>query len=313
MLDFDFAGALARISPYIRTTPLHVPEEGLYLKAESQQVTGSFKVRGALNKILKSRKQAVEAGVLAASAGNHGLAVAFAARLVGADCTIVVPEGAVQRKVEGIIGLGAKVQFAPGGYGEAERVALEMGSESSRLWISPYNDADVVEGQGTIALELVRAMSGIEDATILIPVGGGLACGVGLALKKLRPGWRRIGVQAAAAPYMREHFAGRDVGAIVERKTAADGIAGPIQKGSITLEWIRDALDEIEVVEEQEILSAMRWVYAQGGEIVEPSAAVVGAAYTRSTYEGGSAVLLLSGGNVDRDLWESLRGRWSSG
>lgn len=298
-MEFQFEAALERLAPHIRETPLLAVGRGRYLKAENRQLTGSFKLRGALNKLLKLEERAVANGVLAASAGNHGLGVAYAARQIGARCTIVVPQGAVQRKVDGMAELGAEVLFAPGGYGAAERLALEMRASSASVWVSPYNDFDVVEGQGTLGIEIAGELGSLHSGVLYVPVsGGGLACGVGMAIKASCPGWRIIGVQTESAPYMSEHFAGRDMSAITERETIADGLAGPVQDGSATLKWILGAVDDIQTVGEDEILASMARVYAEIGDEIEPSAAVGMAAWER-TPTRGPVIIILSGGNVD--------------
>lgn len=308
-MGFDFERALDRIGPHIRRTPLVGAGEGLYLKLENRQITGSFKLRGALNKLLKVEQEASKYGVLAASAGNHGLGVAYAARRIGAPCTIVVPSDAVKRKVEGMLALGAQVITADGGYGGAERKALQMQNSSERVWVSPYNDLDVVEGQGTIGLELLAELPDVEDLEIYIPAsGGGLASGIGLAVRERRPGWRPIGVQTAAAPYLAEHFAGRNMAGVVEVDTVADGLAGPVQDGSATLEWIARAVVGFELVEEGQILSAMRWVHDRTGEKIEPSAAVAVAGW-RGSSQAQMSVAIVSGGNVDPDTFESAMGK----
>lgn len=303
-MSFNFERALDRIGPHIRQTPLIAAEEGFYLKAENRQITGSFKLRGALNKLLKEQREAIQNGVLAASAGNHGLGVAYAARQLGARCTIVVPTSAVKRKVDGMQDLGARVIFAEGGYGGAERMALQLKSGSDMVWVSPYNDFDVVEGQGTIGIEIVEELPDIDELTIYIPAsGGGLASGIGFAVRELRPGWRTIGVQTAAAPYLAEHFAGKDMAAVVEANTIADGLAGPVEDGSATLEWIVRAVDGFEVVEEDQILAAMRWVHARTEDTIEPSAAV-GVAAFKNSGRARRAVAIVSGGNVDPGILE---------
>ncbi|MEW6567396.1 MAG: threonine/serine dehydratase [Chloroflexota bacterium] len=304
--------ARERIAPHVVVTPTrHAPDLGLWLKLENRQRTGSFKLRGALARLLALDEDAARRGIVAASAGNHGLGVAYAARLREAKATIVVPEHAVEAKVEAIRREGAQLRFAAGGYAEAEAEGKRLAEEWGAVWVSPYNDPEVIAGQGTIGLELVEQLGtdrlghGWE---VFIPVsGGGLACGIGLALKALAPGVRVVGVQPEACPYMYAHFHGEDPTSVVERPTLADGLAGAVEEGSITFDLLPPALDDVLLVDEDEILEAMRQMLQAVGEVIEPSAA---AAVAAALWHGAAPgrVVIVSGGNVDRGLLERLQG-----
>lgn len=303
--------ARGRIAPHIEITPLQQAKElGLLLKLENRQRTGSFKVRGALARILALDEEERGRGVVAASAGNHGLGVALASRLVGVGATIVVPEHAVAAKVEAIRAYGASLLFAAGGYSEAESEGKRLAEARGAVWVSPYNDPEVIAGQGTIGLELVDQLAGQglgASWEVFIPVsGGGLACGIGLVLKALAAGVRVVGVQPEACPYMHAHFHGGDLRTVVERPTLADGLAGAVEPGSITFDLLPRALDDVVLVSEEEILQAVQHVLRYAGEIVEPSAA---AAVAGALWRGREPrrLAVVSGGNIDRSLLERIR------
>lgn len=296
---------LAKRSPLIQTGTLG-------LKCEQQQPTGSFKVRGALNKILAVSPSDLTPGVVAASAGNHGLGVAFACNLRGARATIVVPQDAVSSKVAGIMALGAEIIRADGGYAAAEILGRQLAEASGALWVSPYNDPDVIAGQGTIGLELVEQLEvelGTPSGEVFVPVsGGGLISGIGVALKALVPEVALIGVQPKAAPYMYVHFTGGEMDQVVETPTIADGLAGAIERDSITLNLVSAVVDDIQLVDEQSIREAVIWVRRVTGDWVEPAAAVAVAA-ARHDHQGRQRVAILSGGNIDHQLAEELSAR----
>jgi threonine dehydratase len=307
---FDFEGAAVRINSWIRSTPLvEGGSTGLLLKCEHEQVTGSFKVRGALNKVLQLTPEERGRGIVAASAGNHGLGVAYAARQAGAQAIVVVPEDAVKTKVDGIRALGCEVILVPGGFGAAEAKGRELASERNAVWISPYNDRQVIEGQGTLGLEVDQQIrdrsSESESWEVYVPVsGGGLVCGVGLALKK-RGDVNVIGVQTEAAPYMSAFLSGKDVDEVTETPTLADGLAGPVERGSITFDLLPGAVDEIQLVSESELIETLEFAQSELDLVIEPSAAVALAAARKA---GGSRqrVVILSGGNLAPELRSAL-------
>jgi len=307
---FDFEGAAERISSRVRRTPLvEGGASGLLLKCEHEQVTGSFKVRGALNKVLQLTPEERSRGIVAASAGNHGLGVAYAARQAGAQAIIVVPEDAVKTKVDGIQALGSEVILVPGGFGAAEAKGRELASERKAVWISPYNDRQVIEGQGTLGLEVdqqIRDRSGeAVSGDVYVPVsGGGLACGVGLALKE-RGEVRVIGVQTESAPYMSVFLSGKDVEQVTETPTLADGLAGPVERGSITFDLLPRAVDEIQLVSESELIETLEFAQSELDLMIEPSAAVALAAARRAGSRR-QRVVILSGGNLAPELKSAL-------
>lgn len=303
MLDLrSIREARERIGPHIEVTPARRIGEGpIWLKCENRQRTGSFKIRGALNKVLGLPAEQMERGVVAASAGNHGQGVALAARMRGARATIVVPSTAVQVKVDRIRALGAEVVFAFGDYSVAEAEGHELARRRGAAWVSPYNDLDVIAGQGTIALELVEQLglwSGGEAWDVFVPAsGGGLVSGIGVGLKAAGARVKVVGVQPKAAPYLHTFFYGGDIEKVVETPTIADGLSGAVEAGSITFGLLRDAVDAFALVSEEAIWDAIRWAEREAGEVIEPSAAVALAAALES--DGERRVAVISGGNVD--------------
>ena len=298
-----------RLEGRVRATPLiRDGESGVWLKCEQEQITGSFKLRGAFHRMLLLTEADRRSGVVAASAGNHGQGVAYAARALGIQAHIVVPATAVARKVDAIRALGAEVILAAGGYAVAEADGHRLAEASGAVWISPYNDSGVIAGQGTLGLE-IEAEWGPSlregGARIFVPVGGGgLAAGIGVALDAWRPGVRVIGVLPEHSAYLHAFFHHGTMDDVVEQPTLADGLAGAIEDGSITLQLARSFVDDMMLVSEDEIRGAMAWA-CRRGTIIEPSAAVALAGALR---DGGARRLaVLSGGNVDPGLWEEIR------
>jgi threonine dehydratase len=255
---------------------------GFALKLETFQPTGSFKVRGALAALT-----ALPAGtrVVTASAGNHGLAVAWAARRLGLDATVVVAETASPAKVEAIRRFPVRLIVQGADYDEAERYALSLDGH----YVSPYNDREVIAGAGTLALELDRA------DTIVVPVGGGgLAAGVGLVTDA-----RVVGVVAEASPAMLAAVDAGHIVAVTVRDTLADGLAGNIEPGSVTVDLCARHLSDIVAVSEAEIAEAMRELAGQHGLVAEGSGAAAVAALLAGKIEPqGRTVAILSGRNV---------------
>jgi threonine dehydratase len=196
--------AALRIAPHIRRTLLtNDAKRNLYLKWENQQVTGSFKARGAINKVLTLAPWELRAGLVTASAGNHGQGLALAGKMAGSSVLIFASDHAVPAKVEAMRSLGAEVRFLEGGYELAERTAIAHAAEAGKTFISAYNDGQIIAGQGTVALEILEDLGNLPGATWLVPVGGGgLLAGVGAALERSRHRPRLVGIQAEASAFM---------------------------------------------------------------------------------------------------------------
>lgn len=274
----------------------------VFLKLESLQVTGSFKPRGALHHVLKNL-EACGRGVVTASSGNHGQAVAYVARQLGVPCVVVVPEDVVPVKLEVIQRWGAEVVR----YGRTteERIgrARELAEERGLHYVPPFDDPDVIAGQGTVGLEILQDCP--EAKTIYVPCGGGsLISGIALAVKGLRPDVRVIGVEPeGAACFFASWKAGRRV-RLGSVNTVADGLRA-LEPGVLTWEVASRYVDAFTTVREEEILDAMRRLLLDAKVVVEPSGAVSAAAALRDAPHSPS-VVVLSGGNVDPALLRRL-------
>lgn len=295
--------AQKRISAHIRTTPLtQDSQRSLWLKWENRQITGSFKLRGALNKVLMLEDWERQAGLVTASAGNHGQGLAYAAKLSGAPVKVFASEHAVPRKVEAMRALGAEVVLVPGGYEQAEETAIRYAAENGKTFVSPYNDAGVIAGQGTVALEILAENPATAHMTWYVPVsGGGLLSGVGLALKQANPGARLVGVQAANSAFMHSLFTRDTQEGVPDLPSLADGLTGPVEAGAITIPLVRQVTDEIVRVEEAAIARAVAFAWKNYGETVEGSGAVALAAALNGSETPG-AVVILSGGNIQPEV-----------
>jgi len=305
--------AAQRIAPHICHTPIiHDHQNDLYIKWENCQTTGSFKLRGAFNKILILEDWERQAGLLAASAGNHGQGVALAGRTLDAPVTIFAPEEAPPVKINAIRELGAKVKLIPGGYGEAEKAALKQVQQSNATWVSPYNDGHVIAGQATLALEAIHQLQTNPDFEIdksvwLVPVsGGGLAAGVGAALKNLPNPPKLVAVQAEAEPYMHALYYRGTQDILVDTPTIADGLRGPVEDNSITIPLIRKFVDEIILVSEDETRVAVATAWHQYGQRIEAAGAVVLAAVLSGKVSHRPAILVISGGNIEPEIHQEF-------
>lgn len=300
--------AAARISPYIQITPMtRDPEMDCYLKWDNHQVTGSFKARGALNKVLGMQPWEYKRGLVAASAGNHGQGVALAGRIVGVPVTIFASEHAVESKVAAMQALGAEVRLIPGGYGEAELAGLEFAKSNQAMWISPYNDGQVIAGQGTLAPEVLGSLQDTRDFVWIVPVGGGgLISGIGAALANLAPSHRVIGVQSEASAFMHALLKRGSQKGVLDLPSLADGLSGPVEAGAVTIPLVRQYVHDIVLVTESEIIDAIAQTWRRYHERIEGSAAVCLAAIFSGKISGSPAVVVISGGNIQPALHETL-------
>ncbi|MBY8871979.1 threonine/serine dehydratase [Micromonospora sp. PLK6-60] len=290
----DLAGAVVR-------TPL-VPapwDDGLWLKPESLQPVGSFKLRGATHAVARLDPAARSRGVVTHSSGNHGQALAYAARTFGVPCTVVVPEGAPRVKVDRMRALGAEVRLVPPArrLAEAERVVAATGA----TLVPPFDDRRIIAGQGTVGLEIVADLPDVD--VVLVPVGGGgLSSGVATAVAALRPSAVVIGVEPALAADARESLAAGEVvvwDVARTYRTSADGLRTNLSE--LTLAHLRERLDRIVTVGEEEIAAAMGRLAREARLVAEPSGAVALAArlFHAGELPPGRTVAVVSGGNVE--------------
>ncbi len=298
--------AAARIDGRARETPLDASVElerrtgaKVYLKLECIQHTGSFKVRGALNRILSLDDAERRAGVVAASTGNHGAGVAYACRELGVPCQVFVPVGASKSKLASISGYGATLEVEGADGVVAERAARRHARESGLTYVSPYNDPRVVGGQGTIGLELVRQLDRI-DAIFISLGGGGLIAGVAGFLKSVRPEIEVVASSARNSAVMFESLQAGEILDLDSEATLSDGTAGGIEHAAITFPLCRKLIDRHELLSEAEIASALRLVLERQHLLVEGAAALAVAGLLKSgqRYRGKNVVVILCGGNV---------------
>jgi threonine dehydratase len=315
----DVSGAATTIAPFVRHTPvLRVPEleqpggPRIVLKLENLQTTGSFKVRGAANRMLALSDEERVRGVVTCSSGNHGRAVAHMAGTLGIPASICVPDWVDPVKKEGMTKAGARVLLSGKTYDEAEARAYGVAEEEGRAFVQPFDDPWVAAGQGTIGLELLDQISGLE--TVLIPLsGGGLAGGIGYAIKEARPGIRVIGVSAANARVMYESLkVGKPI-SMEEEPTLAEALSGGIGlTNRYSLPLVREAVDEHVLVQETEIAEAVLFAARSLGLLLEGGGAVALASLLSERVDlegdnaGGTVGVVLSGGNVSLQRLQAL-------
>ncbi len=275
------------------------PESEIYLKTENLQVTGSFKVRGAYYKMSQLSEEEKELGVIACSAGNHAQGVALAAAKNGINSIICLPDGAPISKVEATKSYGAEVCLVKGVYDDAYAEALRQRDENGYTFIHPFDDENVIAGQGTIGLELLEQLP--EMDAVIVPVGGGgLISGVAYAIKSLNPDIKVYGVQASGAPSMFNSIHDHKIECLDSVSTIADGIAVK-EPGENTFKYVSDYVDDIVTVTDDEISAAILALMEKQKLVTEGAGAVSVAAamFNKVPVKNKKVVCLLSGGNID--------------
>ena len=289
---------IVRKTPVVRATGI-APECELYLKPENLQNTGSFKLRGSGYKIAMLSEEEKQRGVIACSAGNHAQGVALAASKCGIPSLICLPDSAPISKVEATKGYGAQVNLVKGCYDDAYAEALRLKDEMGYTFVHPFDDEYVIAGQGTIGLEVTRDLDDVD--AIIVPIGGGgLISGVAYAIKSIRPSIKVYGVQAAGAPSMYNSVRSGKIETLSSVSTIADGIAVK-QPGENTFRLINQYVDDIAVVTEDEISSAILTLIEKQKMIAEGAGAVSVAAamFNKFPIAGKKVVSVVSGGNID--------------
>ncbi|MGA2783137.1 MAG: threonine/serine dehydratase [Candidatus Bathyarchaeia archaeon] len=293
-----------RISTIAYRTPLyHSPslsaltKAEVYLKLESFQPTRVFKIRGAANKILKLSPKDRQRGFVAASSGNHGLAVAYVANSIRSNATIVVPTTAVDEKVRAIKEYKAEVVKHGLFHDERMSKALEIQKANGAIFVHPFDDPDIIAGQGTIGLEIVEDLPEVD--VVIVPIGGGgLISGVAIAIKSLKPAVRIIGVEPERASSMKQSILTGKITRLDDTRSIADGLATR-EPGILTFAIARKVVDEILLVTEQEIEKAVFTVFHECHLVIEPSAAAVVAALLKTNFRKTEKVaVVVSGGNI---------------
>lgn len=302
-IDKIFHASLV-LKDIIRPTPLaraygFSQDFELYFKPENLQRTGSFKLRGSGYKIAQLSDEEKAKGVIACSAGNHAQGVALAASKCGISSLICLPETAPLSKIEATKGFGAEVCLVPGVYDDAYKKALELKEEYGYTFVHPFDDENVIAGQGTIGLEILSDLEDID--AVIVPIGGGgLIAGIAFAIKSLRPSVKVYGVQAAGAPSMFRSIQEGKIGTLDSVSTIADGIAVK-RPGDLTYELVSKYVDDIATVTEDEICAAILKLIEKQKMIAEGAGAVSVAAamFHKFPLEGKKVVSVISGGNID--------------
>jgi threonine dehydratase len=299
--------ARERIAGKIRRTPILENEAlneatgaRLFFKCENLQYTGAFKARGATNAVFSLPEAALSAGVVTHSSGNHGAALARAARLRAVRARVVMPENSSRAKLDAVRSFGGEVLLCAPTLTAREAMASQIVSNSGAVFVHPYDDPRVIAGQGTIALELLEDLPDLD--CLLLPVGGGgLISGVGIAAKALRPDIRIVGVEPAGADDAYRSFVSGTLAAPPQANTIADGLRGALSARTFGL--IRSHVNDIVTVSESAIVRAMRILWEQLKIVVEASAAVPYAAVLEQVLplQGARVGIVLTGGNVDLD------------
>ncbi len=314
----DVAAARARLRGIALHTPLEASRElaeltgaaEVRLKREELQPTGAFKTRGAHNKVAIVAEGRPEAGLVTASSGNHGIAVATAATRHDMRLTVLVGRSVSPAKLERLRALETgriTVELAGDDTDAAEVEARRRDDAGQAIYIPPYNDPDVIAGQATVAVEILEDWPEVD--TIVVPIGGGgLIAGIGLWAKAVKPGLRLIGVQPSASPPMYAHFETGATDAMPIAPTIADGVAGNIEKSSITWKLCRDLVDELVLVDEEEIRDAMRWAVEVPHALLEGSATLGIAALQAARIDVAErrVAIVTTGRNVSLETLRSI-------
>lgn len=302
----EVMGAHQRIAPHIIRTPLvYSPplsaalQAEVWFKPEHWQLTGSFKIRGALNKMLQLSAAERARGVITASAGNHAQGVALAARQLGISALVVTPESTPATKLHGIRAYGAEVRQMGAHYDEAETMAYQLAETTGRVFVHAFEDADIVAGQGTVGWEMFQDQPRLD--AVLVPAGGGgLITGIGVVARALRPAAAVVGVQSEASPAWHAAFQAGAVVDVTYQDTWAEGLLGGIGRENFAL--ATHVVDRFALVSEEQIRDAMRWALETHHWVLEGSGAV---ALARVLIDGPAVwknqclAIVLTGGNLD--------------
>jgi threonine dehydratase len=306
--------AANRINPHIRETPLEfspyfseLTGASVYLKQENLQHTNSFKLRGAFNKLLTLTDKQRAAGCVTASSGNHGAATAHALSELGVKGIIFVPEQTSPTKVDAIRRAGGDVRFFGTDGVDTENHAREYAAQHNMLYVSPYNDADIIAGQGTIGVELARQLPQI-DAVFIAVGGGGLISGVGSFLKSVNPSISIVACQPANSAVMTRSVEAGEILDMPSDPTLSDGTAGGIEQGAITFDICRDVADDYVVVSEEQIAAAMRDYIDSHHQLLEGAAgvAIAGLLENAEKFAGKNVVVIICGGNISRETLKKV-------
>jgi len=308
-LKIEVTAAEKRIRPYVRETPVDESEAlgqaagaRVFLKMEHLQLTGSFKLRGAMNRLLSLTPDEKAKGIVTASSGNHGAAVAYGMKALGCGGIIFVPENVSPAKVANIRSYGAEVRTHATDSGITEMFARRHAEENARVYISPYNDPIVVAGQGTIGAELARQVDRI-DALFVALGGGGLISGIASCLKSAGRSIEVVACSPENSAVMHHSVQAGRILTMESKPTLSDGTAGAVEPGAITLDLCRRFVDRYVLVSEDEIRDAMRLIIDRHHTLIEGAAgvAVAGFLKEKDRFAGRNVVIVLCGANISRE------------
>lgn len=302
--------AYQRIKDQIRDTPLEFSpafsvsgKNKVFLKLENIQHSGSFKVRGALNKLLSLTEEERKKGVITASTGNHGLAIAYALSLLNANGTIYLPEKASPLKLKKLKYYPVKLEISGNDSGVTESIARKEAKEQNLPYVSPYNDPDIIAGQGTIGIELTQKLDHIDHVFITIG-GGGLISGISALLKSKIPSVKIHGCQPENSPVMYESVKAGKVIEMESKDTLSDGSAGGMDLDTITFPLVQELVDDFMLVSEEEIRNAIKLVFENHNLVIEGAAGVAVASYLKMKEQfKGNVVIIICGGNISNDVF----------
>jgi len=301
---------IARVTPLLDVTAL--AGRSLLLKCESMQPGGAFKIRGAYNMVARLTPEQRARGVVTYSSGNHGQAMALAAREMGAPAVVVMPTTAPAIKVEGARGFGAEVIFAGTTSSDRKTRAEQEAAARGLTMVPPFDHEWIIAGQGTLGLELLEQRPDVE--TVLVPVGGGgLLAGVSAAIKQTNPAVRVIGVEPAGAAAMKASLSQGHVVTLDRTASVADGLM-PVRPGDLTFAHAQKYVDDVITVEDEQIIDAVLWLFTKAKVVAEPSGAATVAAVLAGLVPGsGPTIAIVSGGNIGLDKLDELRKQRAQG
>ena len=310
----DAQAAEKRISRYVRETPadhsLFLSELGecnVYLKCENLQLTGSFKLRGALNKILSLTEKEKNRGLMTASSGNHGAAFSWALKRFDLEGTVVLPEITAQTKIDALLPYGTKIIKHGDDCIEAEKYGRQTAEKLGLTYVPPYNDPQIIGGQGTIGIELLKQVPDID--CVLVPVGGGgLIAGIAGCLKSVNRKIEIIGCQPENSAVMYESIKAGHILDLASKPTISDGSAGGIEQDTITFPICQELVDDFILVSEEEIISALKLILAKHYMLVEGSAVLSVAAFIKKKkrFQAKNIVLVLSGSKISLETLKKI-------
>lgn len=301
---------LARRTPLVHSQFLSKFCGGeVYLKLENQQITNSFKIRGAINRITQLTLEERKRGIVTASTGNHAQGVARVAEKLNIPAKIFVPTNISKSKLDKIRNYNVDVILHATRCDEVELKAREVAIKDGLTYISPYNDEGIIAGQGTIGLEILEELQRVD--TIIVPVGGGgLISGIAIAVKSLKPSVQIIGVQSEVAPTVHESLKADKILVIEEQDSLAEGLLGGLEKGAITFKLIQKYVDDLVLVQEETIQKAIRQLWEKESQIAEGAGAIAIAPIleNKDEFNDKTVVSVISGGNIEDNLFQKIVG-----